>query len=186
MEFNSKNVRNTLDQDLVNSCRRGDRRAQKALYDLLAPKMYALCRRYVGNGQQAEDLLQDGFVTIFTKLDSYKGDGSFEGWARKIFVNLALMNIRKKDVMKESEDVDAAWDVIGENSSPIQDMGYKELMKLIEEMPAGLRVVFNLAVIEGYSHKDIAEMLDTTEVNSRSTLSRGRAWLQSKLKEYRQ
>ena len=84
---------------------KGDRAAQKRLYELLAPKMFPVCMRYIGDRVQAEDLLQEGFITLFTRLDSYKGEGSFEGWARKIFVTTALMSLRKKDALKMSDDL---------------------------------------------------------------------------------
>ena len=97
---------NSVALDVARSAISGDRRAQKSIYDYLSGKMYAVCLRYMGDRDVAEDVLQDGFVNLFTKLDSYSGDGSFEGWARKIFVNTALMSLRKKDVLKESQDVE--------------------------------------------------------------------------------
>ena len=141
-----------------------------------------VCIRYAGDRTVAEDLLQDGFVTLFSRLDSYKGEGSFEGWARRIFVNTALMYLRKKDALKMSDDLENARNLTSESTSQIQDVGYKELMKLVTSLPAGFRTVFNLYVIEGYTHKEIAEMLDITEVTSRTQLSRARAWLQNKIK----
>ena len=87
---------NTYDQHLIDSCKRGDRASQKVLYDSLAPKMFSICIRYIGDRTAAQDVLQDGFVTLFSKLDSFKGEGSFEGWARRIFVTTALMELRKK------------------------------------------------------------------------------------------
>ena len=175
-------VEETTEQKLIRLCRKGDRVAQKALYDQLAPKMFPVCIRYAGDRTVAEDLLQDGFVTLFSRLDSYKGEGSFEGWARRIFVNTALMYLRKKDALKMSDDLENARNLTSESTSQIQDVGYKELMKLVTSLPAGFRTVFNLYVIEGYTHKEIAEMLDITEVTSRTQLSRARAWLQNKIK----
>lgn len=172
----------TAEQKLIRLCIKGDRAAQKALYDQLAPKMFPVCIRYAGDRTVAEDLLQDGFVTLFSRLDSYKGEGSFEGWARKIFINTALMYLRKKDALKMSDDIDNARNIVSEYSSQIQDVGYKELMKLITSLPTGFRTVFNLYVLEGYSHKEIAEMLNITEVTSRTQLSRARTWLQSRIK----
>ena len=93
--------------ELLQKCKDGDRRAQKQLYDALSAKMFAVCLRYMGGREAAEDVFQEGFVTVFTKLDSYSGDGSFEGWARKIFVNTALMSLRKKDILK-NESVSAS------------------------------------------------------------------------------
>lgn len=169
------------DPQLLELCKRGDRSAQKALYDSLAPKMFPVCIRYMGDRTAAEDVLQDGFVTMFSKLGSYSGAGSFEGWARKIFVNTALMSLRKSDVLKDSDDIEQAWSVRSEATSAIQDLGYKELLKMIGELPAGFRTVFNMYVIEGYSHKEIAEALGITENTSRSQLQRARVALQEKI-----
>jgi len=160
-----------------------DAKAQKALFDSLAPKMFSLCLRYMGNREDAEDVLQDGFVTVFNKIDSYSGEGSFEGWARKIFVNTALMSLRKKDILRKSEDIDCALGVSGEDPTPIEDIGYADLMKLISELPPGFRTVFNMFVIEGYNHKEIADELGISENTSRSQLQRARTMLQKKIKE---
>lgn len=145
--------------------------------------MFPLCIRYVGDRTLAEDILQDGFVTLFTRLDSYKGDGSFEGWARRIFVTTALMSLRKKDALKMSDDLEAAKGVRTETASQVQNIGYKELMSLIMTLPPGFRTVFNMYAIEGYSHKEIGEMLGISETTSRTQLSRARIWLQNKIKE---
>lgn len=171
------------DIQLIESCIKGDRASQKALYDRLAPRMYPVCIRYVGDRETAEDVLQDGFVTLFTHLNDYKGDGSFEGWARKIFVNTALMSLRKKDALKMSDDLDAARGLKAETVSQMQNLGYKELMSLITELPPGFRTVFNLYAIEGFSHKEIGEMLGISESTSRTQLSRARIWLQNRIKE---
>lgn len=168
---------------LVEGCRSGDRLSQKALYDALSRKMFAVCLRYMGDRDAAEDVLQDGFVTLFSKLDSFTGAGSFEGWARKIFVNTALMSLRRKDVLRNTEEVDAAFGLSEESPTPVQQIGYRELMKLVSELPPGFRTVFNMYVIEGYSHKEIAEALGVTEVTSRSQLQRARTLLQDKIKE---
>ena len=145
--------------------------------------MFPLCIRYVGDRALAEDILQDGFVTLFTRLDSYKGEGSFEGWARRIFVTTALMSLRKKDALKMSDDLEAAKGIRTETASQVQNIGYKELMSLIMTLPPGFRTVFNMYAIEGYSHKEISEMLGISETTSRTQLSRARIWLQNKIKE---
>lgn len=173
---------NSVALDVARSAISGDRRAQKSIYDYLSGKMYAVCLRYMGDRDVAEDVLQDGFVNLFTKLDSYSGDGSFEGWARKIFVNTALMSLRKKDVLKESQDVEEARGLAGGDASAIQQLGYKEILDMIGTLPAGFRTVFNLYVMEGHSHKEIAQMLDISEVTSRSQLQRARTMLQAKIK----
>lgn len=145
--------------------------------------MFPLCIRYLGDREAAEDVLQDGFVTLFTRLSDYKGNGSFEGWARKIFVNTALMNLRKKDALKMSDDLEMARGVKAETVSQMQSLGYKELMAMITELPPGFRTVFNMYAIEGYSHKEIGDMLGISETTSRTQLSRARIWLQKKIKE---
>ena len=173
------------DQDLLRLAKSGNTRAQKAIYDRLAPKMFAVCIRYMGDRMVAEDVLQEGFVTLFSKLDSFSGTGSFEGWARKIFVNTALMSLRKSDVLKESEDVDAARNIAEGGTSALQDLSYKELLRLVAGLPPGFRTVFNMYVVEGFSHKDIAEQLGISENTSRSQLQRARVLLQQRINEMR-
>lgn len=177
---------NNVTPELVEQCKKGDRRAQKRVYDSLSGKMFAVCLRYMGDRDAAADILQDGFVTLFTKLDSYSGEGSFEGWARKIFVNTALMSLRKSDVLKESDDIDSAWDVSSDSPTVFENLGYEELMKMIAALPSGFRTVFNMYVIEGYSHKEIGEALGISENTSRSQLQRARIILQNKIKETRE
>ena len=173
----------TIDLQLIESCKKGDRAAQKILYDRLAPRMFPVCIRYIGDRTAAEDTLQDGFVTLFTRLESYKGDGSFEGWARRIFVTTALMSLRKKDALKMSDELEAVRGMKADTASQMQNIGYKELMQLVMSLPPGFRTVFNMYAIEGYSHKEIAEMLGITETTSRTQFSRARAWLQGKLQK---
>ena len=176
-------MKNNLDQKLIESCIKGDRAAQKVVYDRLAPRMFPLCIRYVGDRELAEDILQDGFVTLFTHLSDYKGDGSFEGWARKIFVTTALMELRRKDALKMSDDLEMVRGMKTEITGQIQNIGYKDLIKVITQLPPGFRTVFNMYAIEGYSHKEIGEILGISETTSRTQLSRARTWLQNKLKE---
>lgn len=169
--------------NIIESCKTGDRGAQKKLYDSLAPRMFSVCLRYCGKDRQmAEDLLQDGFITLFSKLDSFKGEGSFEGWARKIFVNTALMELRRKDVLKFSDELEEIRGMESQTPTIIEEISYQELMAKLAEMPTGFRTVFNMYIVEGYSHKEIAETLGIGEVSSRSQLARARNWLQERLK----
>ena len=181
--FGNKKHLDTREADWIEGAKKGERRSQKAIYDMLSAKMMAVCMRYMGDKDSAEDVLQDGFVTLFSKIDSYSGTGSFEGWARKIFVNTALMSLRKKDALKDSEDVDAARGIVSEEPSAIQKIGYKDLIAMIAALPPGFRTVFNMYVLEGYSHKEIAKELGISETTSRSQLQRARLLLQSKIKE---
>ena len=145
--------------------------------------MFPICIRYAGDRESAQDILQDGFITLFTKLEDFKGDGSFEGWARRIFVTTALMYLRKKDVLKMSDELELARGLKADTVTQTQNLGYKELMELIMTLPPGFRTVFNLYALEGYSHKEIGEMLGISETTSRTQLSRARIWLQNKIKE---
>ena len=142
----------------------------------------AVCLRYMGNKDDAEDVLQEGFVTVFTKIGSYSGAGSFEGWARKIFVNTALMHLRRTDALGLSDDIEEARTLFTEEATPIERIGYKELLRMIAALPPEYRTVFNLYVLEGYSHKDISDELGCTEATSRSRLQRARLKLQEMIR----
>ena len=166
---------------LINGCRKGDRLAQKELYERYSRKMMGVCLRYVNGRETARDLLQDGFVKVFTSMDSYSGIGSFEGWMRKIFVNCALEYLRKSDVLRESTDLDNTAELIQPDASAISNMSAAELMQLVQELPAGFRTVFNLFAIEGYSHKEISDMLNITESTSRSQFTRAKQMLQKRI-----
>ena len=182
-QVGGRDVKDLNEQEIIALCKQGNRQAQKRIFDSLSPKMYSICLRYMGNRDEAEDVLQDGFLALFSKLDSYSGEGSFEGWARKIFVNTALMTLRKNDVLKQSEDIENAFGLFTENASAVQNVSYKELLKIIAELPVGYRTVFNMFAIEGFTHKEISEALGISEVTSRSQLQRARVMLQKKIKD---
>ncbi|MDL2278466.1 sigma-70 family RNA polymerase sigma factor [Parabacteroides sp. OttesenSCG-928-G07] len=169
------------EQQLIEGCRKGDRKAQKTLYDLFSRKMMGVCLRYVNDRETARDVLQEGFVKVFTAINSFSGSGSFEGWMRKIFVNCALEYLRKSDVLRESTDLDNTSELIQPNSSVIAELSAAELMKIVQELPDGFRMVFNMFAIEGYSHKEIADMLHITESTSRSQYTRARQILQRRI-----
>lgn len=167
---------------LIGGCKRQNPRAQRELYGQLAPVMLAICQRYMKDREAAKDVLQDGFVTLFEKISTYKNEGSFEGWARKIFVNTALMQLRRNDALKFSDNIEDSQAMQMVQSNTLEKIGADEIHRLVSSMPDGFRTVFNLYVIEGYSHDEIADMLSITVGGSRSQLSRARAWLQSKIK----
>ena len=172
------------ESELIEACVKEDRRAQREVYEKYSSRMYSICIRYMGDRERAKDMLQDGFVNLFFKIKSYSGEGSFEGWARKIFVNTCLMEMRRRDALKESEDIEEMFVNSPSEENILGSLGYKDIMKLIEEMPDGFRIVFNMNAIEGYSHQEIAEHLGISEGASRSQLSRARSWLQGKIKRY--
>lgn len=171
------------EQQLIAGCKKGNRLAQRELYETYSRRMLAVCLRYVNDRETARDLMQDGFVKIFTSIGSYSGIGSFEGWMRRIFVNCALEYLRKSDVLKEAFDLDNAPEPVQPSSSAISDMSAKELMELIGRLPVGFRTVFNMFAIEGYSHKEISEKLGITESTSRSQYTRARQMLQKRILE---
>ncbi|HEY8688871.1 MAG TPA: RNA polymerase sigma factor [Chitinophagaceae bacterium] len=164
---------NVSETDLIQGCIRGDRQMQEQLYHRFSPKMYTVCLRYSGNAEDARDLLQEGFIKIFKNLSKYRGDGSFEGWIRRIFVNTAIEHFRKKvylqDVTETQERTleDKEWNVL-------DDLAEKDIMKMIHQLSPGYKAVFNMHVIEGYSHKEIADILGINEGTSKSQLARAK------------
>ena len=145
--------------------------------------MMGVCLRYVSDRETARDILQDGFVKVFTGIDSYTGMGSFEGWMRKIFVNCALEYLRKSDVLRDAVDLEHTGELSGNSYSAIAELSARELMNLVQELPAGFRTIFNLYAVEGFSHKEISDMLNITESTSRSQYTRAKQLLQRKIKE---
>ena len=141
--------------------------------------MLSVVKRYITNSAEAEDTLMEGFVKVFAKLDQYQGGGSFEGWIRKIMVNEALMSIRKNK-NRYPVDIDVAYDEAHPDETLMQ-LGVQEIESLIATLPTGYRTIFNLYAIEGYSHAEIALLLDISEGTSKSQLSRARAQLQNQL-----
>lgn len=174
------------DSQLIAACKKQNRSAQKALYELYAPKMMAVCLRYCQNDETARDLLHDGFLQVFTQIGSYSGKGSFEGWLRKIFVNLALENYRQEkkkfDFLSDyGKDETDFLDTPEDDSLDIGDIPRQELLNIIHGMPEGYRTVFNLVIFEDVPHKEIASMLGITENASRSQYFRAKTLLQNKV-----
>ena len=169
------------DLTLVNECAKGNSKAQRALFDKFAPKMLAVCQRYLRNNQEAEDVLQDGFVKVFQKIVDFKMEGSLEGWIRRIVVNTALDTIRRNKKLLDDVQVEEVQYKVSFTDHQFDGMDLAQLMKLINEMPDGYRVVFNMFAIEGYSHKEIADTLGVTENTSKSQYSRARAFLRTQL-----
>ncbi|MEQ8244967.1 RNA polymerase sigma factor [Fulvivirga sp.] len=175
-------IHQTDEEALIGQCRKFDRQAQKALYEKYAAKMFAVCLRYVKEPTEAEDVAITAFVKIFEKIDQFKGEGSFEGWIRRIMVNESLTYIRKNKSMYLEVDIEMA-DREPDYGSLNNQLEADDLMKLVQELPTGYRTVFNLYAIEGYSHKEIADELGISENTSKSQLSRARALLQKQLLE---
>jgi RNA polymerase sigma factor (sigma-70 family) len=171
------------ESDLLEGCRRGDRKMQHELYNRFAPKMYGVCLRYAANAEGAEDILQEGFIKIFNKISSYRGEGSFEGWIRRIFVNTAIEHFRKKTYLQPITETEENT-VEGKYLSVLDSLAEKDIIQLVQQLSPGYRTVFNMYVVEGYSHKQIAEMLGISEGTSKSQLSRAKLILQDLVKTF--
>ncbi len=170
------------EDELIKGCLRRDGSAQKQLYETYSSKMYGLCYRYVKDPMEAEDILVISFMKVFDKIEQFKSEGSFEGWIRRIVINEALTCLRRQRSMYleaelESVDHDPNYKSLSDH------LEAEDLMHLINEMPTGYRIVFNMYAIDGYSHKEIAESLGISENTSKSQLSRARTYLQKALKE---
>jgi len=177
--------KSTLETDLIIACKKQNAKAQKMLYDRYAGSMLALCRRYVRGEMEAEDVMIRGFMKVFSKIDLYAEKGSFEGWMKRIMINESLGYLRKNKSMYLETDIEAA-DKEPDFDKLSTELEAKDLLKMINELPSGYRTIFNLYAIEGYSHKEIGELLGINENTSKSQLSRARMHLQKKLLEAEQ
>ncbi len=166
---------------IINGCRRGKHRAQKALFDRYHPVLMGICVRYAKSNAEAEDILLVGLARIFNKINDYSGRGSFEGWMKRIMINVAIDNYRKnlKHYFTENFD-DLTTDDTGVDYIP-DNFSLEDIIRTIQELPNGYRIVFNLYAIEGYTHKEIAEKLNITESTSKTQLMKARKKLKQKL-----
>ena len=177
MEFK---IYRSTEEELIKGCVRRERRAQKRLYDTFSSKMYALCCRYVKDSMEAEDVLVTAFTKILDRIDQFKGDGSFEGWIRRVVVNEALTHLRRNRSMYVETELEAA-DRDPDYQHLSDHLEAEDLLNMIQELPTGYRMVFNLYAIDGFSHKEIADQLNISENTSKSQLSRARVFLQKLL-----
>jgi RNA polymerase sigma factor (sigma-70 family) len=166
--------------ELIKDCLNGKRVAQEALYQKYSPTMFGTCLRYMNDETKAEEIMIAGFLKVFNHLDKYKNEGSFEGWIRKIMINEALNELRKRKVWVEP--IESA-NFVSAESYAVDNFAAEDLLKLIQALPTGYQTVFNLYAIEGYSHKEIADMLGISEGTSKSQLNRARAMLQKNISE---
>ena len=165
-------------KDLIRKCRNNDRDAQEQLYRLYAAKLFGLCLKYSNSRQEAEDNLQDGFVTIFEKISQYKNEGSFEGWMKRILINTALQKHRQQKVYGITNE-----DYLQQEEIEVEtdELSVDFLLECVQNLPDRYRQVFNLYVMDGHSHKEIAELLKISEGTSKSNLARARMALKDKI-----
>ena len=168
---------------VVRGCQEGNPGAQRELYDIFKSKMFAICLRYTGNYEDAQDVLQEGFIKVFEKISQFGFKGAFEGWIRKIMVNTALEKYRLHYHLVNSYDSIPETET-SQSEDIATNIEVNELIRIIQELTPKYRVVFNLYALEGYSHKEISEMLQISEGTSKSNLSRARTILQEKVNKY--
>ena len=171
-----------FDKAFIKKLKTNDGKAQKAFYQQLAPKMYGICLRFAVSRAEADDILQEGFIRVFNHIKDFRGDGSLEGWVRRTIVNTAINSYKKRVKQGPTTDIEFIKNQPDEKYYVIEKMAADELLELIKELPVGYQTVFNLNVIEGYTHKEIGKMLQISENTSKSQLSRARSSLQRKLK----
>jgi len=167
---------------LIKGCASGDVRAQEKLYRMLAPKMFGVCLRYSKDRTEAEDNLQDGFVKVFENVHNFRHEGSFEGWVRRIMVNVSLGKFKKQNVLYPVEDI-AVYEHEQISEDVFAKMGADDLMELVQQLPPRYRMVFNLYVMEGFNHQQISESMNISEGTSKSNLARAREILKRKVLE---
>lgn len=171
------------EDELIKGCQRRDRTAQQQLFDLYSSKMYGICYRYVRGSAEAEDIMITAFTRIFEKINQFKGEGSFEGWIRRIMVNESLTWLRKSRTMYIETDLEQA-DYEPDYDRISDHLEAEDLLAMIGQLPAGYRIVFNMYAVDGYSHKEIANHLGISENTSKSQLSRARVHLQKMLAQH--
>jgi RNA polymerase sigma factor (sigma-70 family) len=181
--LNHTSNQNITETDLIKGCLEGNRRMQEELYRRFSPRMYAVCLRYAGNAEEAQDVLQEGFIKIFKKLDSFRGDGSFEGWIRRVFVNTAIEHFRRKKYLQPVTEKEENT-LEGNYLSVLDSLAERDIMALVQELSPGYRTVFNMYVVEGYTHKEIGDIMGISEGTSKSQLSRAKVILQEMVKKF--
>lgn len=175
------------EKELAERCRLGESVARKELYELFAGRMLGICLRYTGDRETARDLMHDGFLKIFNSFDKFtwRGQGSLRAWMERIMINTVLQYLRKNDVMNQASTLENVTEIYEEpESSSIDIIPQKMLMQFISELPTGYRTVFNLFIFEELSHKEIARLLGINEKSSASQLTRAKASLATKIREW--
>lgn len=176
-----------LDEKIIEGCVAGNRKAQRTLFDRYKSPMFGICLRYSKSKDEAEDVLMESFMTVFSEIHTFRAEGSIDQWIRRIVVNTAINNYRKNlkhYYHSDIEDVDETHIDMDENVQLTENLSAAEVLKIMQEMPEGYRVVFNLYVMEGYKHKEIADMLNITTGTSKSQLSKARKIIQDKLSKH--
>jgi RNA polymerase sigma-70 factor (ECF subfamily) len=173
------------EKEIIEGCIKQNRKAQKMLYDRYASKFLGICMRYAKDKQEAEDILQEGFLKIFERINKYHFAGAFEGWMRRIIVNTAISNYRKNLKYYNHYDISEITEYDNDNNTQDLEFTLEEMLKVIQSLSPGYRIIFNLYAIEGYAHKEIAEMLGIDVSTSKSQYSRAKKIIQNRLAQLR-
>jgi RNA polymerase sigma-70 factor (ECF subfamily) len=168
---------------IVAGCKKNESWAKKKLYELYAPAMLGVCARYLNNFDKAKDILHEGFIKIFTKINTFSEEGSLEGWMRRIFVTTALEFMRNDHIWQRMDIIDYEEIVETVEISVVEKLSTEEILKCISELPKGYQLIFNMFAIEGYSHAEIANMLSIKEGTSRSQFAHAKQLLQNKIQK---
>lgn len=177
-----KTIKGFSEESIIDGCRKGDRKSQYILYESYSRKMMGICMRYVNDVMDAEDIVQNGFVKVFNNIEKFRGEGSFEGWMRRIFVNCAIEHYRRNVNMYPVLDIEY-HEPDAMDESAVSHLNSEDLLNLIQKLSPGYKTVFNLYAIEGYSHKEIGTMLGISEGTSKSQLARARVILQKMVEQ---
>ncbi len=169
-------------EKLIDDCAKGKQKARKELFRQYHKMLLGICLRYSRDKSEAEDILLEGFMQIYSKIGTYSNVGSFEGWLKKVLLHTAIDYFRKNKRENIHQNIDDYKDLVSEDIDSLKQLSAKEILNLIQSMPQGYRITFNLFAIEGYSHKEIAEKLQVSESTSKSQLRKARIWLMKKLK----
>jgi RNA polymerase sigma-70 factor (ECF subfamily) len=165
------------DEQLMDGCARNDRTAQEALYKKYASTMFGICMRYAVDTPQAEDMMQEGFIKVYAHIHQFRREGSFEGWLKRIFVNTAIEWLRRNSQMNQMLDVETT-PINRVQQDDFHKLSAKDLLGFVQSLAPGYRTVFNLYAVEGYSHKEIGDMLGISEGTSKSQFARARYMLE--------
>ncbi|MBN1649949.1 MAG: sigma-70 family RNA polymerase sigma factor [Bacteroidales bacterium] len=171
-------------EEIINGCKKGKRRSQEMLYREYSGKMYAVCLYYAGNKSEAEDFLHNGFIKVFKYIKQYRKEGAFVSWMRKIFMHTALEKYKQKQLLIQSEDENSKAHQATIEEDILSRIAAEDLIRIIQQLSPAYRMVFNLFAVEGYSHKEISEILGISEGTSKSNLSRARNILQAQVKTH--
>lgn len=169
------------EEEIIKGCQKNDKNAQQALYKKFSSRLFGICLRYVPDKDDAADVLQESLIKIFQNITKFRNDGSFEGWLKRITVNTALNHLKKNKYQFEEIDFDDTTDVPFTENTVLSKLAKEEILKLLQELPEGKRVVFNLYVFEGYNHKEIGELLNVTESTSKTQYAKAKKILQEKI-----